>query len=76
MSEIRYPMSSEVELSITKEVELVSNLTVQILQQADTTFEQAVKDAYRILDLVVDEARKRIVEAGYDKKTIHLELYG
>ncbi len=25
---------------------------------------------------MIDEARKRIVEMGYDKKTIHLELYG
>ena len=25
---------------------------------------------------MIDEARRRIVEAGYDKKTIHLELYG
>lgn len=25
---------------------------------------------------MIDEARRRIVEAGYDKKAIHLELYG
>ncbi len=25
---------------------------------------------------MIDEARRRIIEAGYDKKTIHLELYG
>ncbi len=25
---------------------------------------------------MIDEARRRIVESGYDKKTIHLELYG
>jgi CDP-4-dehydro-6-deoxyglucose reductase len=25
---------------------------------------------------MIDEARKRIVELGYDKKAIHLELYG
>jgi CDP-4-dehydro-6-deoxyglucose reductase len=25
---------------------------------------------------MIDEARKRIVEMGYDKKTIHMELYG
>jgi CDP-4-dehydro-6-deoxyglucose reductase len=25
---------------------------------------------------MVDEARKRIVELGYDRKAIHLELYG
>jgi glycine betaine catabolism B len=25
---------------------------------------------------MIDEARRRIVEAGYDKRTIHLELYG
>lgn len=25
---------------------------------------------------MIDEARRRIVEIGYDKKTIHLELYG
>jgi phenol/toluene 2-monooxygenase (NADH) P5/A5 len=25
---------------------------------------------------MIDEARRRIVDAGYDKKTIHLELYG
>jgi ferredoxin-NADP reductase len=25
---------------------------------------------------MVDEARKRIVDLGYDRKAIHLELYG
>jgi hypothetical protein len=25
---------------------------------------------------MIDEAKQRIVELGYDKKSIHLELYG